>query len=329
MDDADKQEVLQAAGRVPGLRRGLEELFATPSRDAILNKVARCRGVVLLREKVSAVVASYLDHENWEVRQGAVLGLAELKGRSQLPRIESRLEDPHPRVRANSLQVVAELAGTASAARVAERLADPDPGVRRAALGALVELEADPALVRPLLQRGDAGSRAVVLEALELLGDRASAAQALEFLRDPDPQLRIRAIRYLSRLGREAPVETVLGCATDPELGVRNAAWELLPRTDPRSIARARDLLRHPDPAIRLHAAYTLPSAELPATLVPQVAAALDQADERLALQAALIVESLAGARWERVDRTGRYPEVVAAAREWWRLNSADPRWSS
>ncbi|WP_030161980.1 fumarate reductase/succinate dehydrogenase flavoprotein subunit [Streptomyces sp. NRRL S-244] len=229
------------------------------------------------------------------------------------------LTDPDPAVRAAAVTAIGETVPAGAGPELAARLGDADPAVRAAAAAALRELlevlPGDPELgaaLRAALPVPDPVVRAAALEALRALRLGGAGLYA-ESLADPDPEVRIHAVRALVSVdavaalaraaadpAREVRVAVAKGLAAvhapapapldpllaDPDPLVRAAALAALAATGCRGPYAATAVAALADPAWQVRAgAATALSAADPATAVAALAAALkdDNADVRKA----------------------------------------------
>ncbi|MFF3648064.1 fumarate reductase/succinate dehydrogenase flavoprotein subunit [Streptomyces sp. NPDC002181] len=188
------------------------------------------------------------------------------------------LGDPDPAVRAAAVAVLGETVPAGTGPELAGRLADGDPAVRAAAAAALRELlevlPGEPELgaaLREALPVPDAAVRAAALEALRALrlGDAGLYARSLA---DPDPEVRIHAVRALVSVDAVAELARA---AADPAREVRVAVAKGLAAVHSPAPAPLDPLLRDPDPLVRAAALAALAATGCPEPYAATAVAAL------------------------------------------------------
>ncbi|MFI6145503.1 fumarate reductase/succinate dehydrogenase flavoprotein subunit [Streptomyces sp. NPDC051109] len=188
------------------------------------------------------------------------------------------LGDPDPAVRAAAVTVIGETVPAGAGPELAARLADADPAVRAAAAAALRELlevlPGDPELgaaLRAALPVPDAAVRAATLEALRALrlGDADLYAESLA---DPDPEVRIHAVRALVSVDA---VDALARAAADPAREVRVAVAKGLAVVHAPAPAPLDPLLTDPDPLVRAAALAALAATGCPAPYAATAVASL------------------------------------------------------
>jgi HEAT repeat protein/beta-lactamase regulating signal transducer with metallopeptidase domain len=181
-------------------------------------------------------------------RAQAAWVLGDVGARRGIPALRERLTDTDAQVRGVAAWALGEIGTRRAVPDLVARLEDRDPYVREAAVLALGRLGAADALDRLAALRHDSvmGVRAVLTVTLQRLGGRTAAG-------------------LLGDLARH-----------DPDAHARGMALEALCQTD-ETEARAAlaDLLRDPDPGMRVTAAQRLGDLATPA-LIPALTAALE-----------------------------------------------------
>ncbi|MGW8630980.1 fumarate reductase/succinate dehydrogenase flavoprotein subunit [Streptomyces sp. NPDC055793] len=252
--------------------------------------------------------------------------LALADGEPELPALRPYLSDPEPAVRRTAVTVLTETTPVGTGPALAAALADADAEVRAAAAASLRELAdtlaPEPALGDPLvraLAEVDPVVRATALDLLRILR-LGETGTFTAYLGDPDPSVRIEAVRGLVSLdaaeslspaaedpSREVRVTVAKALGTlraptgaggaldrlteDPDALVRGAAFAALARTGCPAPLAERAVAALSDPAwqVRAGAAGAL-SAAVPGSAVPVLAKALadPNADVRKAAVLAL-----------------------------------------
>ncbi|MBX7056891.1 MAG: HEAT repeat domain-containing protein [Leptospirales bacterium] len=133
-----------------------------------------------------------------------------------LPELMAQLKSAEWRVRSNAtLEILRGEYRDAVPELLLLAEKDPSPAVRQTcalALGAFGERRAAPILVRMLRTDREIG-REFILEAMVRLGDRSAGAAIAPLLRDPDRQLRLKAIDSLVQLQAEEQGGAILALA--------------------------------------------------------------------------------------------------------------------
>ncbi|MET9962061.1 fumarate reductase/succinate dehydrogenase flavoprotein subunit [Streptomyces sp. NPDC006326] len=188
------------------------------------------------------------------------------------------LADPDPAVRAAAVTAIGETVPAGAGPELAARLGDADPAVRAAAAAALRELlevlPGDAALgaaLRAALPVPDPVVRAAALEALRALrlGEAGLYAGSLA---DPDPEVRIHAVRALVSVDA---VEALAAAAADPAREVRVTVARGLAAVHSPSPAPLDPLLSDADPLVRGAALAALAATGCPDGYTARAVAAL------------------------------------------------------
>jgi HEAT repeat protein len=193
----------------------------------------RLREVDSLRERRDAASVERLEQlagdPSGEVRAFALSVLAEVTRDRAADRILSALEDEEVTVRATATKLAGDLAVRRSAGTLARLLvADRSIEVRRRAAASLgaVGGEGAAAALAPGLGDADPGVREACARSLARLQDPSPAAAALvrTLQLDPEPRVRLEAVRALKKVDAEEARAGVAAAAGDPNEFVRMEA---------------------------------------------------------------------------------------------------------
>lgn len=177
-----------------------------------------------------------LTHEDPHMRLNAAFALGwEGNAQAAIPLIE-RLYDPDTRVQQNAVNALANLRDDRILSLMLDRLEHGSRDQKRAILFNLWRFYSKRdevvSVYLDYLKHDDDDLR---FDALVLLGLVTEAASYLEVyvrsLSDPDPRIRALALRELAEFGKEelsALKKTVEEMLSDPEMGVKRAAMEVL-----------------------------------------------------------------------------------------------------
>lgn len=183
------------------------------------------------------VLTDALDHDNGQIRELAVVALADLcvPPPKRVPPLARALGDDNPRVRRRAARALGDQGAAAVGAlsQLIGGLNDTDPSVRRDCAGAIGRLggaghPAAPHLL-PLLTEPEYRSRAVASVAFKRIG-RAGLPHLLDGVNSADPQLRGRCATLLGLIAPddERVVNTLRVVLTDDDVEVRSRADEAL-----------------------------------------------------------------------------------------------------
>lgn len=165
-----------------------------------------------------------------------------------VPRIIPCLDDPDELVRVSAVIALPRISSDrpATVALLKKALQDKVPKVRRRAAIELVALGAEPAATVPVLREGlqepvpSDRLEAICTLALVVAPEerKTMVALAAGYLKDPDPEIRVEAVRRLSGVGAEAVPHLigVLRTGTEPRR-VQLAAIRALGRIGPEAAA--------------------------------------------------------------------------------------------
>jgi len=209
-----------------------------------------------------------LVHDDEEMRRLAVERLSLLSAAHAVPLLVERLGDPSWRVRKAAVERLAarDEAGSTVRALVAALADGENPGRRNSALEALTRFGS--AAVRVLIDAShdpDVDVRKQVVDALAAIGEPGAADRLIELLDDTDANVRAAAAEALGVLGARG-VEALLlvRVEDDPEPLVRLSALRSLARLEaPVPVVRLAAALA--DPLLRPSAFAVLGASEDPA----------------------------------------------------------------
>ena len=184
-----------------------------------------------------SVLTDALNHENPQIRELAVVALADLTvpPTRRVPPLVTALQDKSARVRRRAARALGEqgIAAQSALLMLMVGLGDADPSVRRDCAGAIGRLgtaghPAASALI-PLLSEAEYRSRAVAAVALRRIG-RLAIPALLQGVRSADPELRGRCATLAAKIAPlDEKVQAVLQSAlTDDDSEVRARADEAL-----------------------------------------------------------------------------------------------------
>lgn len=214
-------------GYVQALLRNLQGSSPTLRAAAAtaLNKVKDSTSIAVLMDTLASA--------NPDQVTAATLLLGNLKSENAAEAIASLLQHPEARVRATATSVLGRLAGKKYAGRFAPLLTDADPRVRSNAVEALAVSE-DPALVdqlTPLLHDPSVRVRVntiLTLTALQGVSGAGPWVQILQELARGDIQARATAAFALGRLPFDQSMDLLLELLRDPEVEIRCKALQAL-----------------------------------------------------------------------------------------------------
>ena len=180
-------------------------------------------------EAVPPLVGS-LGDPSWRVRKAAVERLTALEdvGRPVRALVAALADGENPGRRNAALEALTRF-GVAAVPVLVEASRDADVDVRKQAVDALASIGAPAAAQRlaELLEDADPNVRAAAAEALGAIGARETVALLERRLEaDPEPLVRLSALRSLARLEVAVPVAQLSSALSDPLL--RPSAYQLL-----------------------------------------------------------------------------------------------------
>lgn len=209
-----------------------------------------------------------LAHEDEEIRRLAVERLSLLPAPEAVPCLVERLGDPSWRVRKSAVErlTAQDDASPAVRALVAALADGENSGRRNAALEGLTRFgnAAVPALLEAS-HAPDVDVRKQVVDALGAIGASSAAERLIQLLDDADPNVRAAAAEALGALGTQGVETRLLGCVErDPEPLVRLSALRSLAKLR-SSLPVARLQAALADPLLRPAAFAVLGASDDPA----------------------------------------------------------------
>lgn len=322
-DDEVRAKVATALGRlrdpraVPPL---LEHLLTDPApfvRARIASTLAQFGGP----EVIDRLVRS-LGDSAWWVRMRGVEALEQIGSMAEGPLLMA-LNDPDPEIRQRAAvslerlglpahllreiesndqgdaasQTLVRLASAGTRELVAELLLHASPRVRHAVITAIRQArrsDVAPELAQIAGNDPQPELRRAAFDTLRGARAEASLTTALSGLDDPDPGVRIAAIRLVGEIGDRSVNDNVRSLTSDPDPGIRVAAARALGRlggkTAEPDFVR---LLGDPEPRVREAAVHAAAGAGL-RPLVPAISERLGDSDEGVRLAAARALGVLA-----------------------------------
>lgn len=200
--EKELQELAKATGNPEAMKklRPALDLMPTPHKGDLLASAEQALEKGGGPEAAVRAAPLFLDDPAPDIRARAVALLLAAKDKRTLPLLQARLQDPEHGVRARALM----------------------------ALGATKFPEAIPLIV-DALKDGVAGTRITALYALQGFPDDLRAMEgAKKSLSDPDPEVRIAALRALSATRSPLYLDPLVKALEDAEGDVREVADEVL-----------------------------------------------------------------------------------------------------
>jgi HEAT repeat protein len=151
-------------------------------------------------------VRPLLRHTSNDIQAAAVNTLAALKDKDSLAQFIALLGDDGPAVRRAAIRAVGKLAGDDALDLLRPMLDDPKRKVRAEAVTALIQaggldgvlLAGD--LLKEMLEAKKTKTRAAAVDILRHIKARHFTPTLLEFMQDPEPEVRARAVRALAKI---------------------------------------------------------------------------------------------------------------------------------
>ena len=173
-----------------------------------------------------------LTHGRWWRRANAAhaLGLARIARAT--PTLLTHLPDPHPEVRAALIDALGRIADISALPALIDLLADPERSQRERIIGALHGFRSDATAPLVAWGRREPAERALVADALGLLGGDLALPALMDWCGDADARVREAALRTVGTIGINDDVYYVLLRALgDESVRVRAMAARALGRS--------------------------------------------------------------------------------------------------
>ena len=204
------------------------------SPDEEVRRLAVERASMLADEDVRDHLLERLGDESWRVRKAACERIAHLEepGATASVLLRALADGENPGRRNAALEVLRRI-GSAALPALIGASEDPDVDVRKQVVDALAGIDDPEAIARleQLLTDPDANVRGAAADALGSCGSEGSARVLREVQSQDDEGLvRLSALRALSRLGAEVPLNELKAALADS--GLRPAAISLLAESD-------------------------------------------------------------------------------------------------
>jgi HEAT repeat protein len=196
--------------------------------DEELRRLAVERTSLLAPTDALALLVQRLADTSWRVRKAAVARIAALPERAgAVSALLDAIADGHDPGRRNAALEALAACGRGATLQLVDALGSPDVDVRKQVidvLGTIGDARAESGLAGALAD-ADANVRAAAADSLGAVGGR-SAATRLQRLaaRDPEPLVRVAALRALVRLEAPVPFETIEAALADPLLAAAGYA---------------------------------------------------------------------------------------------------------
>ena len=236
--DAEAQRELQQLLSEQSAPAGLDAELAASGDEAAVARLEKQIGPKGVRDKSSSIDA-----------------LARASAKSSVPAIIAALSDPAPPTRMAAANALAELEATDAIPALKAALRDPDPAVRNMVGVALARLgdETGGVTMQSLAESPIGELRLQAAQAAARQNPQGAWADSVQpLLKDPDPMVRLKAIRVLLDFGRQSdglhgrarrrPERRDAGRADRGRAaaarGEPASAWRREPRLSPPSAAR-------------------------------------------------------------------------------------------
>jgi twitching motility protein PilT len=225
-------EVLSRLSKAGKLDPSRTVVYLLKSRDVNVRRMAieLARSVKDPNSDLWPKLLSVLRDEDWWVRERVVDVLVEMAGTQLTRHICAYLTDASDVVRRYAASVLSRLKDPASLGALVRMVdADTDWWAREKAVEAIAAIN-DPRAVPYLIEvmARDAEMRWICLQALAEMNAKSTAPQVIALLQDSNADVRLAAMRCLQKFDDPAYATAVQPLVSDPEIGLRNVAREIL-----------------------------------------------------------------------------------------------------
>ena len=210
-------------------------------------------------ERSLAILLSQL-HSTPGSKTGVIAAIAATGNKSAIPQLIPVLKDPRDVNRAAAADALGQLGATEAIPHLKALLRDEFFVVKLKAAGALYRLN-DPSGLPVLTEVGRSEHGSIrVAGAREMASSPDLAWQSLvrSLTEDPDPVVRLEAARLIAPYDQPLAKRVLDGLLADANLGIREAAAEVMVERVAADVATLRKLLRSGDARIRVGAAGRL-----------------------------------------------------------------------
>jgi HEAT repeat protein/beta-lactamase regulating signal transducer with metallopeptidase domain len=249
--------------------------------------------------KVVDALAAALKDTDAEVREHALMALAQLHDRRATAPLVAALGDSSADVREYAAVALGELRDPSAVAPLVTALSDKEAGVREQAASALGQLR-DARAVEPLIAATrDANSdvREQAAFALSELRDPSSAPALAGLLSDKEADVREQAVFALGQLRSTSAVDGLIAALKDPSADVQGqAAFALGEIRDRKAVDALIAALGSASPDVREQAAFALGQIRDPRA-TDALMKAMKDADADVRKSAALALSQVVGGR--------------------------------
>ncbi len=225
-------EVLSRLSKAGKLDASRTIVYLLKSKDVNVRRMAieLARTVKDPNSELWPKLLSVLRDEDWWVRERVVDVLVEMAGTQLSRHICAYLTDPSDVVRRYAASVLARLKDPASLGALVRMVdADSDWWAREKAVEAIAAINDQRALPYLLdVMARDPEMRWICLQALGQMNAKSAAPQVVVLLQDANADVRLAAMRCLEKFDDPSFAAALQPLVGDPEIGLRNAAREIL-----------------------------------------------------------------------------------------------------
>ncbi len=225
-------EVLSRLSKAGKLDASRTIVYLLKSKDVNVRRMAieLARTVKDPNSELWPKLLTVLRDEDWWVRERVVDVLVEMAGTQLTRHICAYLTDPSDVVRRYAASVLGRLKDPASLGALVRMVdADSDWWVREKAVEAIAAINDQRALPYLLdVMARDPEMRWICLQALGEMNAKSAAPQVVVLLQDANADVRLAAMRCLEKFDDPSFAAALQPLVGDPEIGLRNAAKEIL-----------------------------------------------------------------------------------------------------